>query len=151
MATETQDQQEQAEATANGNGHHPEDELAARRSIADLADGDTTGHEEDDGQVTLLPVGDTLSLKVGGKKPTDSEIKIRAIPVPITGQVGHVSDDESYVFLVQATIQKVEFTTKRDGDGNMRSKKRTQIMTPSSVQYVTAEKLARIQAILEED
>lgn len=134
-----------SEVNGNGNGNHGD----TGRSVEDMVN--DPDFEADDGQRTLLPIGDAISLKVGGSKPTSSEIKIRSVPVLASGQIGHKADDESYAFLVVARLDKVEFTNKRDDSGKVRDKKRTQVLRPMSVRTLSDDQLARIEAILEEE
>ena len=82
-----------------------------------------------DGQ-TILPIGDRLSLQVGGVAPTSSEIKIRAVPVTATGQIGHLDDGEVYRFYVEARLDKVEFVAERDHDGLLTGRRRIQTLKP---------------------
>ena len=109
----------------NGNGN-------GNGVVPDSIEAHAEFYEGVDGQ-TVLPLGGELSLAIGGEKPTRSEIKIKAIPVSATGQVGHLDDNEVYTFLVSARVDKVEFVTKRDIDGYVVEKKRVQTLRPINI------------------
>lgn len=129
MATATTDEQSDDRAAID-------EEKARLRSVEDMqAEG---GVEDEEGQ-QLLDFGDQLNLSVKGKKPTDSEIKIKAISMPIKGQLGDVGDDEVVSLLVTARLDDLHFPKKRDGDGHVIAKKRRHIFTPISVYPVTEE------------
>jgi hypothetical protein len=110
------------------------DDLNAGQSIEDMAEGVV---EDDDSGQQLLDFGDSLNLSVKGKKPTDSEIKIKAISRPIKGQLGDSNDDEIVSFLVTGRLDEIRMVTKRDGDGRVAAKSRRHIVTPISVFPVT--------------
>lgn len=105
-------------SNGNGNGKHP-----------DTIEHHAEEHVGMDGQ-TILPIGDRLSLQVGGVAPTSSEVKIRAVPVSATGQIGHLDDGEVYRFYVEARLDKVEFVAERDSDGTLTGRRRIQTLNP---------------------
>lgn len=113
--------------------------LEAGQSIEDLAD----GAEDEEGQ-QLLDFGDHLNLSVKGSKPTDSEIKVKAISRPIKGQLGDAGDDEVVTVLVTARLDQVAIVNKRDGDGRVVSKARRHTLTPISVYPVSQEQAALV-------
>lgn len=120
-----------------------DEEKAKLRSVEDMQ---ADGVEDEEGQ-QLLDFGDQLNLSVKGKKPTDSEIKIKAISMPIKGQLGDVGDDEVVSLLVTARLDDLHFPKKRDGDGHVIAKKRRHIFTPISVYPVSQE---QADALLEQ-
>jgi hypothetical protein len=97
--------------------------------------------EESDGQ-QYLDFGDKLDLTLKGIKPTDSEIKIKAISRPIKGQLE--GDDEVITVMVTARLDGTSTVNKRDGDGKVIAKTRRHILTPVSVIPVTAEQADQI-------
>lgn len=95
--------------------------------------------EDEEGQ-QLLDFGDQLNLSVKGSKPTDSEIKIKAISRPIKGQLGDsAGDEETVTLLVTARLDQVALVSKRNGDGDVIAKMRRHTFTPISVFPLTAE------------
>jgi hypothetical protein len=125
-------------------------------AIADIEEGDAAQSIEELAAITednsgqqFLDFGDTLNLAVKGSKPTDSEIKIKAVSRPIKGQVGDDGDDEVVTLLVTARLDKLEFITKRSGDGGAASKTRRGTYTPISVLPVTAEQADQILGLSE--
>ena len=98
--------------------------------------------EDEEGQ-QLLNFGDHLNLAVKGSKPTDSEIKIKAISRPIRGQLGDTNDDEVVTLMVTARLDQVAMVSKRDGDGRVASKVRRHTFTPISVLPLTADQADR--------
>lgn len=131
----------EAEAEANrlnGGG-------GSARSIEELAD-----EPLDDGEgQTLMDFGDHQNLSVKGKKPAESEIKIKAISRPIRGQLGDKGDDEYTTFLVRGRLDKIEFVSKRDGDGNVSSKTRRHVLSPISVVPITQEQEDAIAQVID--
>lgn len=125
------EKEKEATAAANGNGGKKSLEEMAAEEEERLA-------EDDEGQV-LLDFGDQQNLSLKGKKPQDSEIKIKAISRPIKGQLGDKGDDEYTTFLVRGRLDKVEFISKRDGDGKVTSKTRRHVLSPISVLPITDE------------
>lgn len=55
-----------------------------------------------------------LSLDVGGKPPTGSELKIKAHTLPIQGQF---PKNKRISFLVEVEVEAIHFKTVRDKDG----------------------------------
>lgn len=104
-------------------------------SIEDMAEG---YQDEDESGQQLLDFGDTLNLTIKGSKPSDSEIKIKAISRPIKGQLGDDNDDEVVQFLVTGRLDQVQIVSKRDGDGKVVAKARRHVITPISVFPVTS-------------
>jgi hypothetical protein len=129
--TAIDEEKERLDAMNNGDGGE------GGQSIEDMAAAGE-GKEDEDGQ-TLLDFGDHLNLSVKGKKPTDSEIKIKAISRPIRGQLGDTNDDEVVTLVVTARLDQVSMVTKRDGDGRVANKTRRHTFTPISVVPISAE------------
>lgn len=102
--------------------------------------------EDEDGQ-TLLDFGDHVNLSLKGSKPTDSEIKIKAISRPIKGQLGDSNDDEVVTLLVTARLDQIAVVTKRDGDGGVAAKTRRHVFTPISVFPVSQEQANAVLGI----
>lgn len=94
-------------------------------------------------QLQLLDFGDALNLTVRGRKPTDSEIKIKAISRPIKGQLGDANDDEVVTLLVTARLDGTSFIPKRNGDGDVIAKTRRHTFTPISVFPIDKEQADR--------
>jgi len=111
--------------SGNGDGKHP-------HSIEHHAE----QHIGLDGQ-TVLPLGDSLSLKVGGATPTSSELKIRAVPVTATGQIGHLDDGEVYRFYMEARLEKVEFVSERDVNDVLIGRRRVQTLKPIRIRVLS--------------
>lgn len=107
------------------------------QSIEDLA---AIG-EDSEGQ-QFLDFGDKLDLTQKGIKPTDSEIKIKAISRPIKGQLEE--DDATVTLLVTARLDGISTVSKRDGDGKVIAKTRRHVMTPVSVLPVTADQADKL-------
>lgn len=103
------------------------------QSIEDLADG---AAEDEEGQV-LLDFGDQLNLSIKGKRPTESQLKIRPVSLDITGQIGDKGDDETYAFLVIGRLHKIEIPYKRDEAGRVIGKTRRHILDPKDVVRVS--------------
>lgn len=130
----------------------PEDQAAidAVNSGADGDLGEGVGQSledlagQDEGQQQFLDFGDSLNLTFKGKKPTDSELKIKAISRPIKGQLGDKGDDEIYTFIVRGRLDKDEVVRKRDGDGRVTAKTRRAVLTPISMSLIDEAKLAEI-------
>jgi hypothetical protein len=101
-------------------------------SIADIAESGEPVDEDDGGQ-QFLDFGDRVDLRLKGKKPSDSELKIKAVSRPITGQLGDQGDDETVTFLVRGRLDKVEVQSKRDGDGRVTAKVRRHHLTPITI------------------
>lgn len=55
-----------------------------------------------------------LSLDVGGKAPTGSELKIKAHSLPIQGQF---PKNKKISFLVEVEVEAISFKTVRDSEG----------------------------------
>lgn len=111
------------------------EKIEGSHSIEELA----AEYEEEDSGQQLLDFGDTLNLTVKGSKPSDSEIKIKAISRPIKGQLGDSNDDEVVQFLVTGRLDEVRMVSKRDGDGKVVAKARRHVITPISVFPVTSD------------
>jgi hypothetical protein len=103
--------------------------------LAQLEDG--TGQQ-------FLDFGDKLDLKVGGMKPTESRIKIKAISRIVKGQIGDVDDDEVVTVIVTARNAGTKFDPLRDGGGKAIGKIRTTTLEPISVLPVSAEQADQI-------
>src|SRR5205085_7876001 len=79
---------EDAAAIDRANASADSDDLGEQggRTIEDLTP------EDEEGQ-TLLDLGGNLNLSLKGKKPTDSEVKVKAVSTPVLGQLGDKGDD----------------------------------------------------------
>lgn len=100
--------------------------------------------EEDSVGQTYLDFGDKLDLKLGGMKPTESRIKIKAISRAVKGQLDDSDDDQVITVLVTARAAGTAMTPLRDGGGTMIGKIRTTTLDPISVLPVTAEQADKI-------
>lgn len=107
------------------------------QSIEDLA-----ALGEEDGGQQFLDFGDKLDLTQKGIKPTDSEIKIKAISRPIKGQLE--DDDSTVTVLVTARLDGIALVNKRDGDGKVIAKTRRHVLTPVSVLPVTPDQADKL-------
>lgn len=134
-ATWTTEEEEQARLEAERDA----DLQSESKTIAELAaEGGDDGEEGE--QLALLDFGDTVSLTIRGKKPTDSEIKIKSISRPIKGQLGDkMADDETITLVVTARLDDMHFPAKRNGDGQVISRTRRHVLTPISMNLITAE------------
>lgn len=108
-----------------------------------------TAAEDENGQQRLLDFGDTVSLTVRGKKPTDTSIKVKAISTPIKGQLGDVGDDETIVYVGHARLDKIEFVSKR-ADGKVVAKERKHVLDPIGFIPFRGEWAARLEALVAE-
>lgn len=88
---------------------------------------------EEGEQISLLDFGDTVSLKLAGKKPSESTIKIKAVQKDIKGQLGDTSDDEAVFVLVRAVLDTASVKNFRDDNRKVRSKKRVHLLEPIGV------------------
>jgi hypothetical protein len=108
---------------------------------------DLTNDEEK--QLQLLDFGDTLSLKLGGKKPTDSSIKVKAISTPIRGQLGDVGDEETIIYVGRAHLDEVKVKNKRV-EGKVVNKERVHILDPIGFVPFRGEWADKLQALCDE-
>lgn len=99
------------------------------QSLEDMA----AAESEDEAGQTLLDFGDTLNLKVAGKKPTISKFKIRSVSREVKGQLGDKGDDEQVFVLVRASLDEVTTKTFRDENGRVRRKERRHVLEPVGV------------------
>jgi hypothetical protein len=106
----------------------PDSDDAPNKSLEQLGE----ENEDEEGQ-RFLDFGKTVNLKLAGKKPDVSKIKIRAIQKDISGQLGDKSDDEEVFVLVRATLDEVQTKSFRDDNRKVRSKRRLHILEPMSV------------------
>lgn len=133
-----------AEAVAAVNEVADDDALGEQggRSIEDLA-----GDQEDEEGQRMLDFGPALNLKVGGKKPTQSRLKIAAISTTITGQIGDGGDDEMYAFVVVGQIRKMSIEWMRGEDKKTTAKSRDHVLKAVSVTRISDEEA---QALIED-
>lgn len=131
---------QEAEHEMNGNG--------SAKSIEDMAA--EGGVEDEEGQ-TLLDFGDHLNLSIKGKRPTESQLKIRPVSRDISGQLGDKGDDETYAFLVVGRIHKIELPYKRDESGRVIGKIRRHILDPADIVRVTDEEAEAILTRMDGD
>jgi hypothetical protein len=117
------------------------------KSIEDLAE----GHMEDEEGQALLDFGDQINLKIAGKKPRESKIKIRAIKRDIQGQLGDRSDDEDYGFFVVGRLQNVQTPYDRDESGRCVGKQRVHTLDPRQVTKVPEALMEPLTLLLERD
>lgn len=118
------------------------------RSLSELAETHDPFEPEDDGRQQMLDFGGQIDLKIKGKRPTDSEIKVKAISTPVNGQLGDLGDDEVVTFIGRARVDQIQFVTKRDGDGKVISKSRRHVLTPISFLPVDA---SQVEHLLDDD
>lgn len=129
-------------------GQTPEDAPppeAAPDAAAGSDDGDQEGEEA--GQLVF---GDKTTLKLAGKQPNRSQVKIRSISRDIRGQLGDTSDDENYVFLTMGRLDEVSVVNSRDAGGKVVGKIRRHTVDPFDVQKVPKELAERWYDELEE-
>jgi hypothetical protein len=117
---------------------------AELRSLTELADEEDT-LEDTSGQ-QLLDLGGQLNLKLGGIRPTDSEIRIKAISRPVYGQLGDESDDDTITVLVTARNAGIYTVPKRDGDGRVIAKTRRHVLEPVAIHVISTEDAERLLA-----
>lgn len=109
------------------------------RSLSQLADDPDSAQAAEDGQqLALIEFGETLDLKLKGRKPSTSQIKVASISRDVKGQLGDVDDDEIVTFIVTARVDEVRMVTKRDGDGRAIDKIRRHFLTPIGFTRVEA-------------
>lgn len=117
------------------------------RSLGEMAENEyddgQDGHEDEHGQ-GLLDLGGELNLKVGGTKPTHSEVKIKSISLPVRGQLDDESDDEMITVLVTARVDELRMVKNRASDGQLTKKIRRHVLTPVSVLTVDPEEADRL-------
>lgn len=124
------------------NGAKDSDDLgdAGGKSLEDIA---AEGEGDDEGQ-QFLDFGDILNLTFKGKKPTESQLKIKSISREVKGQLGDKGDDEIHTFIVRGRLDENHVVTRRDGDGNVTTKIRRAVLTPISMTLVDEAQLAEI-------
>lgn len=85
------------------------EQMAAERA-------DEPGEEpEAEGPQLVIPgTGAKLSGAVGGKRPTDSKFKVRAISLPISGGL-QMDKDETVWVAIECAIDSVSVENHRDG------------------------------------
>ncbi|MET0604194.1 MAG: hypothetical protein ABW167_19575 [Baekduia sp.] len=129
------------EAIDGVNGSKDSDDLgdAGGKSLEEIA----AEGEEDAGQ-QFLDFGDTLNLAFKGKKPTESQLKIKAISREVKGQLGDKGDDEIYTFIVRGRLDEDQIVRRRDGDGKVTTKIRRAVLTPISMTLVEEAQLAEV-------
>jgi hypothetical protein len=97
-------------------------DMARKKNDADESDlpggmvdgGDEGDKEEDDGtpQLVIPGTGPKLSGSVGGRKPTESFFKMRAVSLPIAGGVQMEKDSELWI-AVPVAIDDVRVNNRR--------------------------------------
>jgi hypothetical protein len=109
------------------------------------------GTEDEDAEAgTQLVFGDKTTLKIAGKAPNRSQVKIRSISRDIQGQLGDTSDDEHYVFLTMGRLDEVSVVNSRDAGGRVVGKIRRHTVDPFDVVKVPKELADRWYNELEE-
>jgi hypothetical protein len=141
-SAELSESDKEAIALANATGDSDALGEQGGKSLEDLAD-------DEEGQLQLLDFGDTLSLTIRGKKPTDSSIKIKAISTPIKGQLGDIGDDETILFVGRAQLEKLEMVSKRV-DGKVTGKERRHVLDPISFFPFRGKWADRLNALIDE-
>lgn len=126
-------------------GDPPPEVPDAPEAGAGSDDGDQEGEEA--GQLVF---GDKTTLKLAGKQPNRSQVKIRSISRDIRGQLGDASDDENYVFLVMGNLDSVAIVNSRDAGRKVVGKIRRHEVDPFDVQKVPKEMAERWYEELEE-
>lgn len=125
----------------NLNGHAPGE------SIEELA---ANGIAEDETGQTLLDFGDQLNLKMAGRKPTESKLKIRGVQRDIQGQLGDKGDDEDYAFVVIGRMHNLSTPYRRDESKRCIGKKRVHELDPMEVVRVPDALLEQFLTAIEE-
>lgn len=124
------------ELAARRNGATSDDAPAADPPAGDAAD-DLTSLE---GQLVLPGVSELLDMRAGKGRPSSSEFRLRAVGLPLRGQL----DVESrVVLLVVATVDDVGVTAKRKGE-NVAERVRRHVATPQSVRVLEDYELAAL-------
>jgi hypothetical protein len=98
------------------------------RSIEDMA-----GDEPEVEQYTLFGTAASVTGTVKGAKPTESQVKFKARGEKLPGQM---QVDDLVELRVLARVDKVEFTTIRDGDGAIQGMKRLHHLTMIKVEQL---------------
>jgi hypothetical protein len=150
-ATGPQDPEDPAAAGAaepgNGNGEPGAPPPDVPEPGAPEAEGAESEEGEEGGQLVF---GDKTTLKLAGKQPNRSQVKIRSISRDIQGQLGDTSDDENYVFLTMGRLDEVTIVNSRDAGGRVVGKIRRHTVDPFDVVKVPKELADRWYAELEE-
>lgn len=139
-----------AGAPGNGNGEPGTPPPDAPEPDAPEADGADNDEDEEAEAGTQLVFGDKTSLKLAGKQPNRSQVKIRSISRDIQGQLGDTSDDENYVFLTMGRLDEVSVVNSRDAGGRVVGKIRRHTVDPFDVVKVPKELADRWYTELEE-
>jgi hypothetical protein len=105
---------------------------AERKTLADLA-AETPDEEPDEEQYTLFGTAPSVNSQVKGTKVSSSHVKFKAKQQQLPGQfqMGDVVE-----LRVKVRVDKVEFSSKHDGDGNVVETKRVHQLTALSVEQV---------------
>lgn len=115
---------QQAETAINA---VPDHDVEGGKSIEQIAA--EGGADPDEEQMQLLDFGDTLDLKLKGRKPTESQIKVAAISRDIRGQLGDIDDNETIVYVGRAVLKSVNVVNKRV-EGKVTAKTRRHVLEP---------------------
>jgi hypothetical protein len=116
----------------------PEDDVdqsageGGRRSLSELADEEPEAEDETP-QYTLFGTAPAVNTKVQGARVSSSHVKFKAKQQDLPGQfqMGDV------VFLaVKARVDKLEFSSSHDADGNVTSTKRTHTVSALKVEQM---------------
>jgi hypothetical protein len=137
-------------ADANGSGEPGAPPPDVPEPDAPEASGTEVEEDEEAEAGTQLVFGDKTTLKLAGKQPNRSQVKIRAISRDIQGQLGDTSDDENYVFLTMARLDEVSVVNARDAGGRVVGKIRRHTVDPFDVVKVPKDLADRWYAELEE-
>lgn len=108
-------------------GEQTADDLA-REALEN--EGDPEDEAEDNGQMFIPGTAPTISMQVGGPRPSASELRLQGGSVGIEGEF---KKGEVITLLVTVRVQDISFPSTFDDDGNATSTKRRHIARPISV------------------
>jgi hypothetical protein len=100
------------------------EEIARDRPAEDDLD------EDDEGQMMIPGTAPTISMKVGGPKPTSAEMRIQGGAVGIEGEF---QKEEVVHLLVTVRVEDVHFPSTRDKTGKVTSTKRLHLARPIAI------------------
>lgn len=130
VADETATDEEQRIAAEMGEDGEGEDGMDQRKTLADLAS-EEPEVEPDDEQFLLFGTAAKVNAQVTGIKVGSSHVKFTAKQQQLPGQfnMGDVVE-----LRVLARVDKLEFSSKHDGEGNVTETKRIHRLSALSVE-----------------
>jgi hypothetical protein len=130
VADETATEEEQRIAAEMGGGDGDEAGADQRKTLAELA-GEEPEADPDDEQFLLFGTAPSVNAQVKGVKVGSSHVKFTAKQQQLPGQfnMGDVVE-----LRVLARVDKLEFVSKHDGDGNVTETKRIHRLSALTVE-----------------